>query len=102
MHGNSKKNQTPNHLYAIYDKEEDESVYKFGISSQALNQDGSSPRANEQVNLFNRVVGWARFFARVLVTGIRGRKEALRLEQENIENYELKTGKKPRGNDYGK
>ncbi len=97
-HGNSKKNPKKNHLYSIHDKEED-TTFKFGISGEELNEDGSSPRANYQVNLFNRVVGWFRFFAEVLISNIEGRNNALKMEQEHIDEYAKNNGKPPRGND---
>lgn len=96
-HGNSKKNQRPHHLYEIIDSKDDD-VFKYGISGDPLNADGSSPRANEQVSLFNTVVNWARFFARILLTGISGNKKARKIEDEHIETYRSKHGKLPRGN----
>lgn len=97
-HGNSKKNTDDHHLYAINDRERG-GVLKYGISGRPLNKDGTSPRANEQVNLFNRVVGWARFFANILLTGIPGRRQAEEWENEYIENYHRQYGHKPPGND---
>jgi hypothetical protein len=82
MHGNDKRNQDDHHLYQIYDKDR-KGVFKYGISGQPLNEDGSSPRANEQVSLFNKVVGWARFFASILIIGIKGRAKAQELEDQN-------------------
>ena len=46
------------HLYEIIDQKTD-TVFKYGICGRRLTKDGSSPRANEQVNLFNRLAGWA-------------------------------------------
>ncbi len=97
-HGNSKKSRKPHHLYEIWDSE-DNDVYKYGISGDPLNADGSSPRANEQVNLFNKVVKMVRFFARILLVGISGREKASELEDQYIEEYQKKHGKKPRGNE---
>jgi|JFJP01.1.fsa_nt_gi hypothetical protein len=96
-HGNSRESKKEHHLYEIFDKKE-ETTYKYGISGQPLNEDGSSPRANEQVSLFNRVVGWFRFIATVLITGIEGREEAEKLEQKKIDEYTSQNGKAPRGN----
>lgn len=96
-HGNSKKNKNPHHLYEIVDGK-DNDIFKYGISGDPLNDDGSSPRANEQVSLFNTVVNWARFFARVLLTGIAGNKKAREKEDEYLENYRAKHGRFPRGN----
>ncbi len=97
IHGNSRKNKKPHHLYVFHDKQEDE-VYKYGISSEEIGSDGLSSRVRRQLNLFNRVAGWARFFARILIKNIPGRERAEDLEQEHIEAYERKYGRKPRGN----
>lgn len=96
-HGNSKKSPKPHHLYEIRDSKHND-VYKYGICGDPLNKDGSSPRANSQVSLFNTVVNWTRFFARVLLSGIPGRKKARELEDQFIEDYTKKHGKRPRGN----
>jgi hypothetical protein len=96
-HGNSKESKKPHHLYEIRDSKNNE-VFKYGICGDPLNADGSSPRANDQVSLFNTVVGWARFFALILITGIQGRKKARELEDQYIEEYTKKHGKRPRGN----
>lgn len=55
-HGNRLNNPNDHHLYGIYDFEERE-FYKFGISDEEV-QEGTSSRISNQVNLFNRVVGW--------------------------------------------
>ncbi|MCB9291545.1 MAG: hypothetical protein H6559_00200 [Lewinellaceae bacterium] len=86
-HGNSQKSKRPHHLYEIRDKEEND-VLKYGICGKPLNRDGSSPRANEQVSLFNAILGVARFFARILLTNIPGRKKAREIEDEYIEAYD--------------
>ena len=96
-HGNSKKSQRLHHLYEIIDSKNND-VYKYGISGDPLNEDGSSPRANEQVSLFNAVVDWIRFFARILITGIPGNKKARELEDKHLEEYKEKHGRYPRGN----
>jgi hypothetical protein len=96
-HGNSYKNNNKHHLYEIHDRER-KGLYKYGISGLPLNKDGSSPRANEQVSLFNRLVGWSRFFAVVLLRGIMGRKKASEKEDQYINAYKLKHGQKPPGN----
>lgn len=98
-HGNSKKNDNLHHLYEIVDKEI-EDTYKYGISGEPLLKDGSSSRANRQVTLFNKVAGWLRFFARILLKDIEGREKALEIEKEYIEEYKRKNdGKPPRGNE---
>jgi hypothetical protein len=73
-HANSHQNQEDHHLYEIFDFEEQD-VYKYGICGNPLNADGTSPRAERQVRAFNRLVGFFRFVAKVLVIGIPGRKK---------------------------
>lgn len=97
MHGNSKKNPEKFHLYEIYDTE-DEDTYKYGISHYPIGADGYSQRIREQVSLFNRVVKWARFIARILMMDIPGRARAEEIEQEHIDRYREKHGHNPRGN----
>ena len=96
-HGNSNDSDSAHHLYEIHDKERS-NTYKYGICGDPLNADGSSPRANLQVKEFNRAFGWLRFLAKVLLTGITGRREAKRIENEHIEAYRAKWGEKPPGN----
>ncbi len=96
-HANSHENQEEHHLYEIYDTTEDD-VYKYGICGSPLCSDGSSPRANRQVREYNRLVGFLRFLSKVLLIGIPGRKRAEEIEEEYIEGYEAKHGRRPRGN----
>lgn len=56
FHGNSRKNKKAHHLYAIYDKEEND-VFKYGISDKSIGEDGYSQRVREQVDYLNRAVG---------------------------------------------
>lgn len=97
-HGNDHRSDNDHHLYEINDRER-KGLYKYGICGRPLNKDGTSPRANEQVSLFNRVVGWSRFFARILLTGISGRKKAEEIEDNYIEAYRKKHGTPPPGNE---
>ncbi len=55
FHGNSNKNQKEHHLYAIHDQEE-EDVFKYGISDKSVGDDGYSKRMREQVDYLNRAV----------------------------------------------
>ncbi len=96
-HGNSRENDALHHLYEIYDKER-EDVYKYGICGDPLRRDGSSPRAKVQLRDFNRVAGWFRFLATVIVKNIPGRAKALEIEDQYIAEYEAKNGSKPPGN----
>lgn len=41
MHRNSNQNDGPHHLYEIWDEQEEE-VFKYGISSEPIEQDGQS------------------------------------------------------------
>ena len=96
-HRNSHQNEEHHHLYAIWDKEE-EDVLKYGISSDPIEEDGLSRRIRSQLNLFNAIVGVMRFFGKILIKGIKGRKKAEDIEQEYIDAYEKKHGRKPRAN----
>jgi URI fold toxin 2 len=96
-HGNSKKNEKGHHLYAIYDKEEND-VFKYGISYKPIGKDGYSSRMRRQVDFFNSAVGWLRYFAEILLRGIAGRTEARRIEDEHIDAYKKKHDRNPRGN----
>jgi len=47
FHGNSRKNTTQQHLYAIHDKEEAD-VFKYGISDKPIGEDGYSQRMRDR------------------------------------------------------
>jgi hypothetical protein len=51
-----------------------------------------------QLRFANLVDNWARFFARIIIREIPGRKEAKRIESEYINAYKEKNGQNPRGN----
>jgi len=97
FHGNSKRNPKPHHLYEIIDTVDDD-VVKYGISAEDIDQEGYSSRMRAQVNFANLFVGWARFFARIIMRNIPGRKRAEEIETEQIEAYQKRHGRKPRGN----
>ncbi|MYH17773.1 MAG: hypothetical protein F4132_01545 [Gemmatimonadetes bacterium] len=80
IHGNSKLSTKPQHRYEIYNTETGE-VVKTGISGRTLNIDGTSPRANTQVNALNRQEGSGTYSARVVETDIPGRQAALDAEK---------------------
>ena len=65
----------------------------------ALPPDGTSRRANRQLRDYNRAFGWIRFLARILLTGIPGRREATQVEDNYIDAYRQKHGQKPPGNE---
>ena len=50
MHRNSHQNKRPHHLYEIYDEQEEE-AFKYGISSDPIDEDGRSARMERQVDL---------------------------------------------------
>lgn len=97
IHGNSKGNDKEHHLYAIYDREEND-VFKYGISDKPINEDGHSERMREQVDFLNLAVGWLRYFAEILLRGLTPRTKARQIEDEHIEAYKAKHGRNPRGN----
>jgi URI fold toxin 2 len=96
-HKNSYENEEEQHLYEIIDTERDD-IFKYGICAKPLNADGSSARANEQTSFLNSAVGWFRFYANVIISGIMGRIAARELEDDYIENYKVKNGEYPPGN----
>ena len=96
-HGNSRTNKKKHHLYHIFDQEEKD-IFKYGISDKPIGQDGQSSRMREQVNYLNRAVGWLRYIAKILINGISGRIKARELENEYVDAYEKKHGRRPRGN----
>lgn len=96
-HRNSLDNDEPHHLYAIHDKKNRE-VFKYGISSDPIDEDGWSDRVRDQVNFFNLIAGWIRFFAEIIKKNIAGRREARKIEDQHIEEFKKKHGRKPRGN----
>lgn len=97
FHGNSRKNKKKHHLYAIYDNEEDD-IFKYGISDKPIRKDGTSKRIREQVNFLNRAVGWIRYVAEILIRGIHGKAKAREIEDQYIDAYREKHGRNPRGN----
>ena len=53
VHGNSHSSKNPNHVYVIVDTKTGR-MMKPGISGRPLNKNGTSPRANQQVNALNK------------------------------------------------
>lgn len=96
-HRNSLDSEELQHLYAIHDSKRKD-IHKYGISSDPIGEDGLSDRIRDQVNLFNLIAGWARFFAEIILRNIPGRRKARQIEDEYIERYRQKHGHKPRGN----
>ena len=83
VHGNSATSQKPQHGYEISQTENGD-VVKTGISGQELNQNGSSPRANRQVNQWNKQEGAGTYDAKVVTTQ-PNREAALQWEKQNAE-----------------
>ena len=96
-HGNSYKNKKLHHVYVIFDKQEDD-IYKYGISHDPIEADGLSARLRDQLDLFNRIAGWNRFFAEILHHNIEGRWKARALEKQLIQEYKIAHGRRPLGN----
>lgn len=96
-HNNSNESMKPNHLYEIVDKV-DEYTFKYGISDGPIEADGMSGRMREQINFLNLLYEWKRFFGRILLFNIPGKREARRIEKDYIKRYEELHGHKPKGN----
>jgi hypothetical protein len=97
-HKNRDDSEDLQHLYEIVDKL-DNDTFKFGISCGPISQkDGMSSRMRVQLQFANLLVNWPRFFTRILLFNIEGRRAAKDIEDEKIEDYRLKNGRKPRGN----
>ena len=75
LNGNSKASMKDQHLYMIEDV--DGNIKKIGVSGQKLNKNGSSPRANSQLQSGDT--------ATVLESGIPGRATVLQKEGQVVE-----------------
>jgi RHS repeat-associated protein len=91
-HGNSLKSTAEQHRYEISEKSTGK-VEKTGISGGRLNKNGTSRRANSQVNKLNKQAGYEKYQADVKETGIPGRAAAL--ESEKNATRELKESGNP-------
>ena len=83
-HGNSKSSTKKQHGYEIKEKATGD-VGKTGISGQDLNKNGSSPRANSQVNKLNKEAGYEKYEATVVETDLENRSIALEWEENNAQ-----------------
>jgi RHS repeat-associated protein len=83
---NSMATTSPSHRYVIVDTTTGE-LHKTGISSKPLNQNGTSGRANQQVNELDRQAGTDRYKAVVVEKGI-SRCQAARGEQDVFDKYD--------------
>ncbi len=97
VHGNDKRSTKPQHVYQIFDWFF-KIVFKYGISGSQLNKDGSSTRANSQVNQKNKDENEIRYSAEVLQTNIENREKALEIEKQLVTEFFEKTGLPPQGN----
>lgn len=97
IHGNSKGSKKAQHVYEIVDKESGETI-KYGISGRKLNKNGTSGRANSQVNKLNKDLKTDRFEARILEKDLPGRQAALDLEQDLVNTHAKTHGTAPPGN----
>ena len=82
VHGNSNASMKPQHGYEI-SRVDGGDVGKTGISGQPLNKNGTSPRANQQVNKLNKEAGAEVWKADVVETNMPGRAAAKEWEQAN-------------------
>ena len=85
-HGNSYKNKKLHHVYVIFDKQDD-SIYKYGISHDPIEADGLSARLRDQLDLYNRIAGWTRFYSEMMHKDLQGRLKAREIEQQLIIDY---------------
>ena len=69
-------------LCKIYEKETGD-VVKTGISGQKLNVNQTSPRANSQVNKWNKIEGEGKYEARIVEKDMQNRSSALEWERNN-------------------
>lgn len=97
LHNNSNKSMKPHHLYEIIDKE-NEDIFKYGISCDPIDKDGMSDRMRKQISFLNHLYEWARFFGRIIMFDIPGKKAARDIETRHIRDYEEENGRKPKGN----
>ena len=87
VHGNAKASTKSQHRYNIVDQDLDD-VVKTGVSGGARNKNGTSPRANRQVNKLNSGEGRGRYRADVVETNVPGRARVL--ERERAATKQLK------------
>ncbi|WP_244403457.1 hypothetical protein [Parageobacillus sp. KH3-4] len=82
VHGNSRFSKRIHHGYEIYEIVNGKKrIVKVGISGAKLNKNGTSPRANRQVNKWNKKAGYQRYYARIVKRNIYGREKALKWER---------------------
>lgn len=97
MHGNSKKNPNPHHLYGIFEEKTND-VFKYGITDDPIGKDGLPARTRKQITILNLAAGFLKFIGKVLISSIPGRAEAEKIEREHIQEHLEKFGSRPPGN----
>ncbi|MBF7073963.1 hypothetical protein ISG33_11185 [Glaciecola sp. MH2013] len=95
-HGNSKLSKNRQHVYRI-DNLTQFDIFKFGISGAALNNNGSSRRANVQVNKLNNTKK-DKYSGTVLHRNLANRVVALAVELALVCSYKKANGVNPVGN----
>ena len=86
VHGNSQQSTNIQHGYTIHSAQ---GVEKVGVSGRPLNNNGTSPRANIQVNKLNRGAGYNKYWAQVEITNVPGRSSILIWEANMSKQYKL-------------
>jgi RHS repeat-associated protein len=95
INGNSKSSTKPQHGYEITN--ETQGVrHKVGVSGSKLNNNGTSRRANSQVNKLNKP-GGDKYSADVKVKNVPNRKKILKWEQSEVDHHHRKQGYTPKG-----
>lgn len=99
VNGNSKSSSNSQHGYEIRNNQTGD-VRKYGISGRPLNKNGSSPRANRQVNQLNKQAGANIYSAKVLKKNMAGRVKALNWEKGKTKAYKKSNpeNRNPTGN----
>ncbi|WP_083629196.1 DUF6443 domain-containing protein [Tenacibaculum agarivorans] len=95
VNGNSKSSTKPQHGYEITNETKG-TRHKVGVSGGALNKNGTSRRANSQVNKLNKK-GGDKYKATVKVKNVQGRQNILNWEQKEVNQHYKKTGTTPEG-----
>ncbi|MBL8448632.1 MAG: hypothetical protein JNM32_01770 [Dechloromonas sp.] len=100
VHGNSRASTAVQHRYEIAETASGD-VVKTGISGGALNANGTSGRANRQVNALNKAEGQGSYSASVKETNLPGRQAGLDAEQAattrlDAEGNSLRLQRRPR------
>jgi len=95
VNGNSIKSQNSQHGYEIKNVTKGDR-HKVGISGGKLNKDGSSRRANSQVNKLNSL-GTDKYEADVKIKDVKGREKILDWEKNEVNKHYNETGKTPDG-----